>query len=192
MAELLKKAQDLGNTAVVLESKLASGFDLWGEPLANQQQVQMLRSACTAVKNEFSNYSAKFNTPAKLNNFALSAEQVEALGKQIALMQVISEYLLFKTECASIVSYISSIEYIEMGAVMKGEIEAAKATFREVRDDIMDGTTGSDAAQKVAAVLEKIKAKYIDIYLKTKKERLALPMPSAGQGAGERRSQQLA
>lgn len=51
-----------------------------------------------------------------------------------------------------------------MGAVMKGEIDAAKATFREVRDDIMDGTTGSDAAQKVAAVLEKIKAKYIDIY----------------------------
>jgi len=63
-----------------------------------------------------------------------------------------------------IVSYISSIEFIEMGAVMKGEIDAAKATFREVRDDIMDGTTGSDAAQKVAAVLEKIKAKYIDIY----------------------------
>ena len=175
VAELLKKAQDLGNTAVVLESKLASGFDLWGEPLANQQQVQMLRSACTAVKNEFSNYSAKFNTPAKLNNFALSAEQVEALGKQITLMQVISEYLLFKTECASIVSYISSIEYIEMGAVMKGEIEAAKATFREVRDDIMDGTTGSDAAQKVAAVLEKIKAKYIDIYYEEhKKKRLGI------------------
>lgn len=175
VAELLKKAQDLGNTAVVLESKLASGFDLWGEPLANQQQVQMLRSACTAVKNEFSNYSAKFNTPAKLNNFALSADQVKALGKQIALMQVISEYLLFKTECASIVSYISSIEYIEMGAVMKGEIEAAKATFREVRDDIMDDTTGSDAAQKVAAVLEKIKAKYIDIYYEEhKKKRLGI------------------
>jgi len=39
----------------------------------------------------------------------------------------------------------------------------------------MDGTTGSDAAQKVAAVLEKIKAKYIDIYYEEhKKKRLGI------------------
>ena len=58
VAELLRKAQEMSNSAVLADRKLTDGFELWGEPLANPQQVSMMRRAATAVKNEFSNYQA--------------------------------------------------------------------------------------------------------------------------------------
>lgn len=175
VAELLKRAQELSNNAVLADRKLTDGFELWGEPLANQQQVSMMRNAANAVKNEFSNYQAKFNTPAKLNNFGLSYAEVEELEKQIRLLRRIPEYNTFKAECADVVNYISAIEYINLGADMKIFIESGKAEFREIRDSIMDGTTGNTAAGKVVAKLEKIKEKYIDIYFEEhKKKRLGI------------------
>lgn len=175
VGELLKKAVELSNTAVVADRKLTDGFELWGEPLANYQQITMMRKAANAVKNEFSNYQAKFNTPAKLNNFGLSYSEVEELEKQVQLLHRIPEYTTFKAECTDIVSYISAIEYIDLGSEMKMAIEDGKAYFREIRDSIMDGTTGETAAAKVAAKLEKIKEKYIDIYFaEHKKKRLGI------------------
>lgn len=175
VAELLKKAQEMSNSSVLADRKLTDGFELWGEPLANQQQVSMMRSAATAVKNEFSNYQAKFNTPAKLNNFSLTYDQIEELDKQIQLLRRIPEYITFKTDCADIVGYISAIEYIDLGTDMKSAIEDGKAAFREIRDSIMDGTAGDVAAGKVVAKLEKIKEKYIDIYFdEHKKKRLGI------------------
>ena len=171
--KLLAKAQELANNAVLADNKLNNGFELWGEPLANAAQVASLRSACAAVKNEFSNYSAKFNTPAKLNNFSLSMEQVEELGQNIARMLIIPQLLDFKTGCSDIVSYIANIEFIDLGEAFKGEVEAAKADFRAIRDSIMDGAVGEAAAQKVDVRLSKLKAKYIDIYFEAhEKKRL--------------------
>ena len=175
VTELLQKAKEYTNSAVVAERRLTEGFELWGEPLANQQQVNMMRKAANAVKDEFANYSAKFNTPAKLNNFSLTSEQIDELGKQIELLKRIPEYITFKTECQDVVTYISSIEFIDLGSSMKSAIEDGKAEFREIRDSIMDGVAGDVAAGKVVAKLDKIKAKYIDIYFEEhKKKRLGI------------------
>lgn len=175
VTELLQKAKEFTNSAVVAERRLTEGFELWGEPLANQQQVNMMRKAANAVKDEFANYSAKFNTPAKLNNFSLTSEQIDELGKQIQLLKRIPEYITFKTECQDVVTYISSIEFIDLGSSMKSAIEDGKAEFREIRDSIMDGVAGDVAAGKVVAKLDKIKEKYIDIYFEEhKKKRLGI------------------
>lgn len=173
VAELLKKAQELSNGAVLAARKLTDGFELWGEPLVNTMDMNRMRKACEAVRDEFSNYQAKFNTPAKLNNFKLSMEEVDKLAEQIALMHTIMSYADFKSECASVVSYISNIEYIDLGTAFKSEIDQAKAAFRESRDSIMDGTPADVAAQQVEAALSKVKDKYIGIYFdEHKKKRL--------------------
>lgn len=173
--ELLERAQKMSNSAVLADRKLTDGFELWGEPLANQQQVSRMRSAAQAVKNEFSNYQVRFNTPAKLNNFGLSYEDVEALEKQIQVLGRIPEYINFKTECADIVSYIAAIEYINLGADMKAAIEDGRAEFREIRDSILNGVPGDVAARKVSVKLERIKEQYIDIYFEEhKKKRLGI------------------
>lgn len=172
---LLSKAKELSNTAVLTERKLTDKFELWGEPLVNAQILLKMRDACTAVKNEFSNYTSCFNTPAKLNNFSLTAEQINKLGESLKMLKLVPEYLTFKTDCASNVHYVSSIEYLDLGAEMKSDIEHAKANFREIRDSILSGTAGDTAAQKVCDELEKIKDKYIDIYFEAhKKKRLGV------------------
>jgi hypothetical protein len=173
--DLLKKAQELCNSAVMSERKLTDSFELWGEPLVNDHVLQKMRNACTVVNNEFSNYTSRFNKPAKLNNFSLSREQIDELGKSIAILKLIPEYLTFKTDCSPDVNYVSSIEYIDIGTSMKSDIENAKANFREIRDSIFNGTAGDVAAQKVCDELRKIKGKYIDIYFEThKKKRLGI------------------
>lgn len=169
--ELLKKARELSNDSVVAERKLAEAFELWGEPLVNNHIMQKLKNACAAVKNEFSNYSVRFNTPAKLNNFCLTNEQVSELGNSINLLKRIPEYLTFKSECFDDVKYISETEYIDLGSELKSEIENAKADFREERDKILTGTSGESAARTVKDTLGKIKDKYIDLYYETHKNK---------------------
>ena len=173
VAELLKAAQALSNQAVMADRKLKDGFELWGESLASRQQINLMSKVCTAVKDEFSNYGAKYNTPAKLNNFTHSMEEVEELKGQIALMRVIYQYMDFKAGCADIAAYMSSIEFIDMGADFKDSLDAAKTSFREIRDDIAEGLSGETAAQKVLAILEPVKERYIQLYFdEHKKKRL--------------------
>lgn len=173
--KLVKAAQDICNTAVVWEKKLSEGFELWGEPLVNSQVLQNMQDACAAVKTEFSNYGSRFNSAPKLNNFRLTMEQLDVLKKNIGLVKRISEYQTFRTDCAEDVSYISSIEYIDLGDAIKSEIETAKAAFREIRDGILDGSAGDAAAEQVAEELGKVKAMYSGIYFDThKKKRLGI------------------
>ncbi len=173
VTELLKKAQSLSNGAVLANQKLIKDFALWGEPLVNAMDMDLMRKACEAVRDEFSNYQAKYNTPAKLNNFKLSMDDVDRLAEQIKLAETIMHYSDFKNACASTVGYVSNIEYIELGAAFKSEIDQAKTTFRESRDSIMDGTSAEVAAQQVEAALSKVKEKYIGIYYDDhKKKRL--------------------
>lgn len=174
-ANLIRKSQELCNDAVALDQKLNNGFELWGEPLCNAQIVAKMRKACSDVKNEFSNYIVRFNTPAKLNNFTLTLEQIEELGAQIKLISRIPAYLTFKNDCAADVSYISAIEYIDLGESIKSDIDNAKSVFRETRDDILNGTAGDVAARRVCTALAKIKEKYIEVYFEAhKKKRLGI------------------
>lgn len=171
--QLLKKAQETSNSAVLANQKLNNGFELWNEPLVDAQHLIAMQKACAAVKDEFSNYSARFNTPAKLNNFTLTFEEIDKLAKQITLIKAIAEYVTFKTDCANNVSYLSNIEFIDLGANFKQKLEAAKDEFRSARDSILTGTSGDAAAQKVNAALEKVKEEYIGIYFEEhKKKRL--------------------
>lgn len=171
--QLLKKAQETSNSAVLANQKLNNGFELWNEPLVDAQHLIAMQKACAAVKDEFSNYSARFNTPAKLNNFKLTFEEIDKLAEQITLIKAIAEYVTFKTDCANNVSYLSNIEFIDLGANFKQKLEAAKDEFRSARDSILTGTSGDAAAQKVNAALEKVKEEYIGIYFEEhKKKRL--------------------
>lgn len=171
--QLLKKAQETSNAAVLANQKLNNGFELWNEPLVDAQHLIAMQKACAAVKDEFSNYAARFNTPAKLNNFTLTFDEIDKLAEQIALIKTIAEYMTFKTDCANNVSYLSNIEFIDLGANFKQKLEAAKDEFRSARDSILTGTSGDAAAQKVNAALEKVKEEYIGIYFEEhKKKRL--------------------
>lgn len=171
--QLLEKAMNTSNAAVIAYQKLNNGFELWHEPLVDSQHLNAMQKACEAVKDEFSNYSARFNTPAKLNNFTLTFEEIDKLAEQIALIKVIKEFSTFKTECTNNVSYVCNIEISDIGSNLKQKLEAVKAELRSARDSILTGVSGAAAAQKVNIVLEKVKEEYIDVYYEEhKKKRL--------------------
>ena len=162
---LLKQAQQLCNTAVQYGTKLDARFDLWGEPMAASLQISTMETACGRVKEEFENYDGKFNTPAKLHNFCHSMDEVNALDEQIEQLRIIPEYFAFKNECHDIVDYIARIEAADLGEAFQQQVADAKGEFRKIRDSIANGTKGEAAARKVTAVLEKVKARYIDLYM---------------------------
>lgn len=171
--ELLKQAQAMSNSAVIAGTKLSQDFTLWGEALVPPARVEQLRKACQNVRDEFSNYQARFNTPAKLNNFSLTMEQIDKLAEDISAIKKVSEYLVFKNGCTAIVSYMTGIETVELGDALKHDLETAKDAFREIRDSIWNGESGEVAVQKVEAELGKVKDKYIDLYYSEhKKKRL--------------------
>lgn len=171
--ELLKKAQANSNAAVIANTKLSQDFTLWGEAMVPQARVDQLKKACQNVRDEFCNYQARFNTPAKLNNFSLTMEQIDALAEDIADIRKINEYVIFKNNCTAIVSYMVSIETVELGDALKRNLETAKDAFRKIRDDIWNGVSGEVAAQRAEEELNKIKGEYIDIYYSEhKKKRL--------------------
>lgn len=170
--DLVNMAKELSQSAAAAERKLSQGFSLWGEPLVNAQESKALRDACSAVKDEFSNYGAKFNTPAKLNNFRHSDAEIDAIAEQIDRARLVGEYVAFQSSCAQIVTYVESIEYREVDDQLKDEIDEAKKVFRQERDDIFDGdATGDEAAQAVLETLQKVKDDYIDLYFKEHKKR---------------------
>ncbi len=171
--QLLEKAMNTSNAAVIAYQKLNNGFELWHEPLVDSQHLNAMQKACEVVKDEFSNYSARFNTPAKLNNFTLTFEEIDKMAEQIALIKVIKEFSTFKTECTNNVSYVCNIEISDIGSNLKQKLEAVKAELRSARDSILTGVSGAAAAQKVNIVLEEVKEEYIDVYYEEhKKKRL--------------------
>jgi len=171
--KLCEKAQELSNAAVIEKQKLSNGFELWNEPLVNSAVASEMLAACEAVKEEFSNYGAKYNTPAKLNNFSLSMEDIAKLEKQVLLIKAIQEYVTFKSECLETVTYVANIEMMELGADFKSKIESAKKDFRDIRDNIIDGTAGDASARLVEDKLSTIKEAYIELYMdEHKKKRL--------------------
>lgn len=171
--ELLIKSQELCSSAVIAGQKLNQGFSLWGETLVTPAHLPQLQAACKNVREEFSNYRARFNTPAKLNNFSLSMEEIEKLAEDIALIKIIGEYASFQHRLTGIVSYMTGVEAVDLGAVFKSDLNIAKDAYRDARDSIWDGEIGDVAAQKAEAALDKVKAKYIDLYFEDhKKKRL--------------------
>ena len=171
--ELLRKAQANSNSAVIASMKLGQEFTLWEEMLVPSARVEQLKKSCQHIREEFSNYQARFNTPAKLNNFSLTMEQIDILAQDIAAIRKIEEYLTFKSDCTEIVFYMKNIETIHLGDAFACELRAAKDAFRAIRDSIWEGESGHVAGQKVVEVLSKVRARYIDLYFdEHKKKRL--------------------
>lgn len=162
--QLIKAAQGLSNEAVYGASKISDGIELWGEPLADSQTREKMEEACNHIKEEFSNYTAKYNTFAKLTNFHHTMAEIDQLEKEIELMHRIPEYETFKNECGDIVNYIATVQNSTNIPVLKKPIDDARATFRAARDSIAGGNFGRDAANSVKASLEPVQKQYIDIY----------------------------
>lgn len=183
LVQMLAKAQEAANKAVRAYSKLSSEFELWGEPLIADHIAQSNKKAVVNVRDTFSNFSSRFNTVAKLNNFSYTMEQVEQLAKDLTVIKIVLEYETFKNDCAAEVNYMMNLESMELPASLIAQIESAKENFRKFRDDIPKDMNGDVSAADVVEMLARVKAQYIDLYFaEHQKKRLNF---QAGQRKGD-------
>lgn len=164
LEHMLTKAQAAANSAVRAHSKLSGEFELWGEPLIADHIAQGYKKAVSNVRDTFSNFSSRFNTVAKLNNFTYTMEQVEQLGKDMAVVKIVLEYETFRNYCASDVGYMMNLERMELPTSLTEAISDAKENFRKIRDDIPEDMSGESSAADVVDILARVKAQYIDLY----------------------------
>ncbi|HHW00112.1 MAG TPA: hypothetical protein GXX36_11210 [Clostridiaceae bacterium] len=183
LGQLLAKAQNMANIAVRANSRLNGEFELWGEPLIADHLAADYKASAKRVLDIFGNFQSRFNTVAKLNNFNYTMEQVEQLGKDITASKIVLEYEKFRNDCLANVNYMMNLERMELDADLKAEIEAAKESFRKIRDDIPQEMSGEASAVDVNNLLTKVKNRYIDVYYaEHQKRRLGI---SDGQRKGE-------
>lgn len=168
--ELCKKAGELCDKAVKNEYKVKSSFSLWSEQLANDNQKEQLIKACKEINEEFSNYNKKFNTSAKLANFSLDSEKIEALAGNIKKLNLIPEYMDFKEVCSDVTSYLSQVED-ELNEELKARLTQAKDKFRILRDSIYEDGCGRQKANQISGELEQIKKEYIVLYYNEHKKK---------------------
>lgn len=175
IVKLLDKANELSQKAATFEHRLEDKFELWGEPLVNAQEMKVLHDACVAIKDEFSNYTVRYNTSAKLINFKHTDQEIDELADFLMLVNVVSEYLTFQSECFQVVTYLQNVEHTAIGCSLKAALDDAKDVFRHERDRIYDGASGEAAARIAIMALSKVKSDYIDYYLAAhKKNRLGI------------------
>ncbi len=165
LEQMLSKAQEATNKAVRAYSKLNGEFELWGEPLIADHIAQGNKKAVANVRDTFSNFSSRYNTVGKLNNFIYTMEQVEQIGKDMAVVKTVLEYDTFKNDCATDVGYMMNLERIEsLPAALKAVISDAKENLRKIRDNIPQDMSGEASAVDVVDLLSRVKAQYIDLY----------------------------
>ena len=162
--QMLSKAAEATNLAAKALNRLNNDFELWGEPLIAGYIAQDYKKAMTNVLDTLSNFNTRFNTVAKLNNFAHSTEQVEQLGKDLKAVQIVLEYEKFKNNSIADVNYVLNLESMEKPSHLVAEISDAKESFRKIRDDIPSDLSGESSATYLANKLAELKTKYIGYY----------------------------
>jgi hypothetical protein len=164
LEKLLAKARETANLAITAKSRLDGNFTLWGEPLIASHIAEQYKQAAKRVADMLGNFGNRFNTVPKLNNFTYTMDEIEELAADIAAINTVLEYDIYRTECGANVGYLMNVEPLHTTESLKEKIEAAKADFRQIRDGIgVDGTFGETAAMEANDVLGKVKDAYIDI-----------------------------
>lgn len=183
LEELIKKTSAMATKAVLASTKLNGEFELWGEPLIGEHILSDYKQSIKHVIDELGNFGNRYNTVAKLNNYSMSMEQVEQIGKAIESVEIVTQYDKFKNACVSNIGYIMNLEPMELGADFKSKIEIAKSKFRDLCDKIDEGKNGESTAADVNNELTIVKDAYIDIYFaEHQKKRLGV---KDGQRKGE-------
>jgi len=164
LTALIGKTQVAVNEAVRAKSKLDGDFTLWGEPLIPAHIANEYKTSVKRVSDMLGNFTSRFNTVAKLNNFTYTMDEVETLGTDIANARTVLEYESFRSECDKTVNYMVSIEPIAI--TLKDRIKTTKDVFRKCRDNISidDGVYGEASAREANDAMMDVQRTYIDIY----------------------------
>jgi hypothetical protein len=163
--ELIRKADELTSLSIQARHKLNDDFSLWGMPLVNDSKQNEIKESIKNVIEVFSNFKAKFNTVAKLQNFSMSIDEIKKLAKDIENVNSQISISLFKDNTISNINYMLNIELMRLPDDIKRLIENCKNMINDIKDGFFDNFNANESADKLNREIQKIKEYYIDFYM---------------------------
>lgn len=158
IVEMQKKARSvLEETAEMLHA-LKNGFTFMNKALLTDRELADYSRQLDSFKTFLESLEV-YNTPAKLNNFHYSVDDVERQQEAFDRLLQLQELRRRLHECAAIVSYIESAMH-QLGARHVWTKQAEQAV-EELADALKGGGTGQRGLQK----LIRLKHEYIEMYM---------------------------
>lgn len=137
---------------------------LWDERIIPEAIAEQYEDNLRQVSDVFSNFSNKYNTVAKLNNFNMSLEEIQNIADGIKVLHKVKEYQAFSNSVINMISYMINIEGLTLPVPLMESIQKAKETIAHYRNQISQGAKGDLLAQQMLQNLNAIKSAYIDYY----------------------------
>jgi len=163
--ELLTKARSLSNRALHTINILNENLALWGELLIPGNIMDEYKAIIRKVL-EFGNaVNSRFNSPAKLQNFDYTMQQLENIKEGIRTIRTVERYEDFKNKCSANIEYFSKVELVVDDEIWKSKIKAERDAFKAARDVIMTTEDGPDYGAVINNRLNALKEEYITYYM---------------------------
>jgi hypothetical protein len=164
--ELLTVVKDLSSRGLHTISILNDGFALWGQPLIPGNIMDDYKERIRKVTGFGNAVNSRFNTPAKLQNFDYSMEQLKEIEDGIKVIRVVERYEDFKSKCSANVEYFSKVELVFQDEKWTDRIRAEREAFERARDGIRIEDESSDPGTVINRRLNALKEEYITYYTK--------------------------
>jgi hypothetical protein len=164
--ELLTVVKDLSSRGLHTISILNDGFALWGQPLIPGNIMDDYKERIRKVTGFGNAVNSRFNTPAKLQNFDYSMEQLKEIEDGIKVIRVVERYEDFKSKCSANVEYFSKVELVFQDEKWTDRIRAEREAFERARDGIRMEDESSDPGTIINNRLNALKEEYISYYTK--------------------------
>ncbi len=162
--EMLTVVKGLSGRALHAITILNEGFALWGEPLIPGNIMEDYKERIRKVLDFGNAVNSRFNSPAKLQNFDYTMEQLGEIEDGIKVIEIVEIYEDFKSKCSANVEYFSKVELVFDDKSWIDRIRAEKAAFEKARDAIRTSDERADHGTIINNRLKALKEEYITYY----------------------------
>ena len=163
--ELLAKGKELFEKASRAYNALNGHFSLWGERLIPDNLLDVYKTNIRSVQELWGALTSRFNTPAKLQHFDYTTEQLDRLEEGLKALEIVGRYEEMKSICSAVVEYIGKIELLTLDDSLAEKIRQAKEKFFDVRDRLRESDDVTGMCVQLNKELEQIKDTYITWYV---------------------------
>jgi predicted ATPase len=141
-----------------IEHEINEGIKYWNGEFLTKYEKEKYKSEISALK-AFMESLQKFNTPAKLQNFKYSVEEVNDYKEKL---KKIDQIIILKEKIKEINEIALYLKHVQTN--MADDTELVAQVDEALKDVIDDIKKNNDIANSMNT-LKKLKSKYIDLYL---------------------------
>jgi hypothetical protein len=161
---LLNKVSFLADKALHAGAILNENFALWGDLLIPGNIMQDYKARIKHVVELVNAVNSRFNTPAKLQNFDYSLEQLAKVEEGLQVLNTVAQLEEFKHKCSANVEYFSKVELLVIDERWKERIREEKDAFLKAKEALRAGDSSIDHAAVLNGRLNGLKDEYIAWY----------------------------